>query len=462
MPANFISNTGLYLIVMLGLFRAVIVGQAVAQTSPADEPYSLSYAAGGYDAQGNFLGGTEQMNLTPYEGKLYAGLGYFMDQPQLFPQHLDPKSGAQILVLDSSNAQWQQEYVFSQKDAAGGFEYTRISTMQVIQFHNYDANGNIIGLLAEMLVVGTGDAVYTQLSPGTWEDTQIPATSPIRSLAVYYDPTDGTEKLYAGGGVQGNVVNQPVFSGVYNPAIPGRIQWNPTPEYIGVGGRVMSIAACDGALFAAARPSIFRRNNALKSWELVYSFPITNQFDLSKSASGFRALTCVDAPHGEQALLGGFEGIEGDILRIGPQTGAAVVELHTRRFLTQQWGVPPAAPDIIAGYDEMPAISSGTAEIRLIGLLALDFNNLNASWFLSRTTSYPPAYELCQIDAPTTWPYNRSDGALWSVRETAVSPFAEDQGQILYVGGYDSHYHPDHNTAWIERVGINTALQGCK
>jgi hypothetical protein len=52
---------------------AGVVAPAVAQTAaaaPADEPYTLSYAAGGYDADQNFLGGTTLMNLAGSEGNL--------------------------------------------------------------------------------------------------------------------------------------------------------------------------------------------------------------------------------------------------------------------------------------------------------------------------------------------------------------------------------------------------------
>jgi hypothetical protein len=44
------------------------------------------------------------------------------------------------------------------------------------------------------------------------------------------------------------------------------------------------------------------------------------------------------------------------------------------------------------------------------------------------------------------------------VRAIIVSPFAEDGGQALYLGGYDADLYPAHNTAWLYRVGLNTAL----
>jgi hypothetical protein len=132
------------------------------------------------------------------------------------------------------------------------------------------------------------------------------------------------------------------------------------------------------------------------------------------------------------------------------------------KFLTQQWGapLPPSRPDIIAGYNDIPLVKSGGGEIRIFGLLAGSPRpkEQNAAWFLSRTTGYPLRYELHKVRAPLNWPYTRSDGNLWSVRAIAVSPFPEDQGQILYMRGYDGHFKPDHNTAWLCRVGVDTAI----
>jgi hypothetical protein len=56
------------------------------------------------------------------------------------------------------------------------------------------------------------------------------------------------------------------------------------------------------------------------------------------------------------------------------------------------------------------------------------------------------------------WPYYRSNVALESIRTVTVSPFPEDQGQVIYLGGYDGGHVAHHNTAWLYRVGINTAL----
>jgi hypothetical protein len=429
-------------------------------TSPATESYSLSFAAGGYGSRGEFLGGTELMSLVAFQGRLYAGNGYWMDRPFLFGRN-DPIPGAQVLVLDSRSSRWRQEVAFGQRNSWGGPEHARPSSMAVIQFHSFDTSGNVAGVLAEILTVGldgqNGAAVYTQKSPGVWENTHFPAGPSVRALAVHYDPVDRTEKVYAGGGRDYGVI----YSGVYDPSAPGRIRWNRGPEDVKLRNRVMSLRECNGALFAAARPGIYRRNDQTKTWDTIFSYPIRNSFDESRYASGFRALTCVDGggAGGQTGLLTSFEGVSGDILKVDPQTKGAIIELHTRQFLTEQWGDPPTEQDVIAGYDALPLVKQNP-DVRLFGLLAFSprTSERNSAWFLSRSDGATPRYELHQV-RPLPSPYNRSDTALWSVRAISVSPFPEDQGQVVYLGGYDGHFRPDHNTAWLYRVGIATTLE---
>jgi hypothetical protein len=445
---------------LASLAELQVAPEASAQKLPANEPYSLSYAAGSYDANGSFLGGTELMNLVAFKGALYAGIGYWMDRQSAWR---DPKPGAQVIVLDTKFSQWRQDFKSSVRATAQ--EYTRVSAMERIEFHRFDDVGHVSGLLAEMLVVGldgpAGGAVYTQRSPGNWEDTRIPANASIRSLSLHYDSLDRVEKLYVAGGAQLYAPHEGnIYSGVYDAVAPGRIRWDPRPEPVKFQNRVMSMVDCGGVLFAAAKPSIYRRNDQKRQWELVYSHPRQYSFDETKYASGFRALTCINATGSTGgALLASFEGISGEIVKIDLQTGVATVELQSREFLTQQWGYPPAKPDIIIGYNDIPLVKDDP-ETRLFGLLAISPKPAehNSAWLLSRTNNNMLGYQLHEV-RPPSWPNRRSDGALWSVRAIAISPFPDDQNKIVYLGGYDGHFAPDHNTAWLYRVGVNVALE---
>lgn len=438
-------------------------------TGTADERYSVSFQAGQTDPKGNFLGGTELMNLVAFQGKLYAGVGYWEDDPQLFPAHVDPRSGPQILVLDSRESQWRQEASFSQKDVNGRFKYGRISSMGKVTFH-YDYNGTRLSNPVDILLVGLdvrNGAVFTQRSPGNWEDTLLPTGIQVRSFAVHYDAIARTEKLYvaAGNGETGRQ-NGAIYSGTFDPSSRGQIRWSSTPEFTDFKNRAMSVVDCDGHLFFAAKPSIYERNDRDGTWSTVYSYPLT-PYNASKYVSGFRGLTCESNPTDSTkvVLLTAFEGMPGDVMMIDPETKREVLpSFHTARFLRSTWGDPPAAGNrhTIVGYNDIPLVHTKDGDYRLFGLLAQTSKAdlINSAWILSRKEGVigPDAFTLHQV-TPLPWQYHRSDNKLWSVRTIIVSPFAKDKGQVLYLGGYDGHFAPDHNTAWLYRVGVNTALQ---
>ncbi|HTZ34835.1 MAG TPA: hypothetical protein VMB84_02355, partial [Stellaceae bacterium] len=273
----------------LGVLGTRAAAQGAAG-SPAAEPYSLSYAAGGYDSRGNFLGGTELMNLTAFGGRLYAGVGYWMDRPAVFAAGYEQRGpagpgNAQVLVLDSRGSQWRQEYAFGQAH--------RLSAMEIVRFPR--AN---VAMLAVGLDSGNG-GVFTQRAPGVWENTGVPTQTPIRSLAVHYDTADGREKLFAAtGGAEDRYFDRAVYAGSYDPGAPGRIRWDPTPERVSAEARTMSMTECDGVLYAAAKPSIYRRNDARRGWEVLYTNPISDSFGHTHFTSGFRGLTCIAGPDG--------------------------------------------------------------------------------------------------------------------------------------------------------------------
>jgi len=431
------------------------------RASHFSEPYTLSYAAGGYDAAGNFMGGTEFLSLVAFQGKLYGAVGYWMDRPDHFPQHPDPAPGPQVLVLDSSHGQWRQEVAFSRYAE----QRARVSTMEAVTFHRFNEAGKLVGTQAEFLVAAAGDAggsVFTRRSAGNWVDTHLPVPGAVRSLVVHYDPVAKVEKLYAGSGGNGNAIGtQTVYSGVYDPSAPGWIKWNPVPELITNTSRVMSMCDCDGQLFAGAKPSILGQNDQTQSFTSIYSYA-THPFDTTRYASGFRGLTPITRANGTKFILSGFEGVKGDIQEIDPATGTAITELQARQFLTRLWRGAPIGSDIVVGYNNIPLVAP---EIRLFGLLTHSPNpsEANSAWMLSRvgTTGGAYSYNLHEI-RPLSFPYRRTDLALYSVRTEIVSPFPEDLGQVLFLGGYDGHFKGDHNTAWLYRVGIGTALSPYK
>ena len=68
----------------------------------------------------------------------------------------------------------------------------------------------------------------------------------------------------------------------------------------------------------------------------------------------------------------------------------------------------------------------------------------NARYCIRHAEGARITYELAEITDPR-------EPQLVATRTIAVSPFPEDQGRVLYFGGYDCNGVPSHNTAWIYR-----------
>ena len=82
-------------------------------------------------------------------------------------------------------------------------------------------------------------------------------TPQVRSFGGHRDRATGIDRVFAGQDPRG------IFSGAYDPAVPGRIRWGAAPELdlsgvsaAGLSGRnghlrVSSFAECNGRLYAA-------------------------------------------------------------------------------------------------------------------------------------------------------------------------------------------------------------------
>src|ERR1700675_3741810 len=82
------------------------------------------FESGIRDTQGNFLGGTEVRDLVGFQGRLYAGLGQWMD----LPTNGDPAMPAEIIVLDGPGRSWRREAWFPETISNGRyFQYTAVS-----------------------------------------------------------------------------------------------------------------------------------------------------------------------------------------------------------------------------------------------------------------------------------------------------------------------------------------------
>jgi hypothetical protein len=246
-----------------------------------------------------------------------------------------------------------------------------------------------------------------------------------------------------------------IFSGAFDSET-NVIKWGATAESgtvkVTIGGdRVMSFAACGGKLYASIYDAIFARTDgANPNWRKIYQYSGPT---LNPASSGFRGLTCVpNLNRAGSMLIAALEG-PGDIYDIPLNGSPPTIELNTSNYLSAQLGV--WVDYVIGAYNNMivyPQSGSASCPDVLIGLsiVAANYPNAYENWdptatFLVRHCN--GAYGLRKIVDPSITPVP----PLLAARALAASQFSGDPEGTLYLGGYDEHAMPAHNTDWIYR-----------
>jgi CubicO group peptidase (beta-lactamase class C family) len=421
--------------------------------------FKKDYFPGTLDINGNYMGGTEAMALAGFHGKLYAAIGFAMDVPSN-----EPKLGAQILVKETKNSNWKVEKQFDTTNL-------RIETIKKISIEK-DINGNMINPPKEFLAAGPS-GLYTPVMPWTsiwlktenseeWTESQIiKRYLGIRSFQVFTDKVTGLQHLFAGLNVGA------IYKGSYESGNSNIFKWNDKPELIGVG-RIMSFCECNGTLYASTniedttkplKGGIYKRiDGDNPKWEKIYEVPY---YDPKIGQSGFiRGLTCVPNPinQNDSVIIAALE-YKGLIIRIDPDNNnQSAIEIDLMKYLNEQWndsllnknGVGGVYNRFTSYFDPVSMSNVWLAGIwaHKIGYPGID---KNGSYFIQRDET--GKYKWCYIyDYDNPIPVDKT---LTGTRDIEISPFPEDNGNVLYFCGFDAGYGPSHNTAWIYKGTIN-------
>jgi hypothetical protein len=451
------------------------VAASPARSDPLGLVFSKDYFPGTRDSSGRWMGGTETMSLLAHQGKLFAGLGDWMDTPYGKPKGDQPWTGAQVLVKDSAAAPWRVDVRF-------GDDYLRTESLFSAVFTT-DASGARLASPVTMLIAGPSDwnaagvrwatAWTRDDDTGRWTRTQVaqePRHAGVRSFACHVDAVTGVNCLFAG------VSQGQIFRGGYDPAAPGRLRWHPEPELTGTG-RPMCMAEANGVLYAACgiksersdSGGLFRRiDGRSPKWELVYRWPylLKEQGDEWAILRGLTAVPGKEKGPGPLTTLGvldpflfqvliGTRTHTGVVERIDPMRGhAATVELDIRAYFAKAWGIPAYQGPCLSAYNRIvPATHPVTGErIHLIGVWVEHPQQggppYNGSYYLVRRRD--GAYEwgaVYDFDHPI-----QAGSGLHGTRAIEVSPFPEDNLRVFYFGGHDCAFRESHNTAWIYRA----------
>jgi hypothetical protein len=441
-----------------GLRRASTGMKVTANsTSPEETGYlswQISYSAGVTDSQGNYLGGTEIMDIVAHKGKLYASISMWMDTPSLNGSDNEPKKGCQLLVKDSPDSPWRLEHQFPVTNL-------RLTSLESFTFTK-DGVGSLLSepvtiLMCAPTTIGNVSIYSRDDISGRWTEMVVGFSykyTDVRSMGLHRDKFTGMERVFMASKETG------VISGVYDATLPGKIRWDETPELTGLQGRPMAFCECNGSLYMAAKPAVYLRIDGEKPhWETIYSY----HTPAGDAASGMRGLTSVPNPEGSgEVLLMTLEGDADQILYLDPSNNhAPTVELSIIDYLSKQLGTSKQG-GAIAAYNDMCWVKNpNTGEkVLLVGLAAFlrNANGTGSTIFTGYFIRYlDGSYELEQIP-PIPEP-KRSNPELCGTRTIAISPFSLDNDQVVYAGGYDAAGKPAHNTAWIYQASLQDVLK---
>jgi len=409
--------------------------------------YSKDYYPGTLDDSNKFIGGTETTHLVTHNRKLFAAIGYKNDAT-----YNDPIPGPQILLKEDANSAWKEDKSF--KSGSRGF----IGSLKSITFKT-DKDGNTLVppqtiLLASPNMLDKNISIFSRNDDSdSWTEMIVKnnvKNAYINILTDHFDKTNGIHYIFAG------TTESALYRGAYDPDTPGNIFWNSEPELTS-SNKIDSTAIANGDLYIAmssnGNPSdhdggLFKRLDGKNpSWKFIYEWRIP-----SEEFSGMRGLTAVPDPEGglHEVLIGAREST-GFIDRINPLNNYQITsEYNIRNYFSSIWDDFNNEESITTANDMLPVADPDAGEkYHLIGLNINHPENsnplFNGSYFLIR-----------HIDGSYTWEniYDKNNNTkpLDACRTIANSPFPEDNGKALYLGGFDANYGSHHNSACVYRA----------
>ena len=405
---------------------------------------------------GRPIRGTEIVHLVAHKGRLYAGNGYWMDT-----RGYAAIPWAQVIVLDSPEGEWRV-------DLALGRGHLRVTALKSVTFAT-DANGKPLNKPANLLLAASDiqagkreSNIWTRNDEtGKWAKTILPAGHDLRrstrAIKVHRDQQTGVDRIFVAAGALG------IYSGVFDAEQPGKIRWDREAEIGPLAIRPMSFTQANGSLYASAGTSVYRREDGIsRVWAKVYTDDTPEHWELG----GIRGLSTVPSPDGSgESIL--FSHTD-RIIRVDPTNDhASTVELRIRPLLARSWktDVPGS---IIAAYSNMLPLKDPITG-RTVHIMGVQGRverggrdkkyrvDTYGGWYAGGSYLIRESdqhYRLKQVNG--RWEPGKPK--LVAPRTFVLSPFAEDAGKVIYIGGFDCNFFPARDTAWVFRASLETVL----
>lgn len=440
--------------------------------------WERSYRAGVTDCNGHYMGGSEMIHLVSHKGRLFAGNGYWQDSRNVCYGGKSSEGWAQVLRLDKPGGPWVV-------DLEMGPCHMRAQILKSVTFTT-DSNGKPFKAPVNLLLAceNTFKANQTETTMYTRDDetgkwvTSTVFTGPrladiedqsVRARCVHRDQVTAVEQIFVSLGKLG------VFSGVYDPSLPGNVRWASRSESGPVEIRPMAIINSGDDLFFSAGRNVYRRNDGVSpSYTVVQDMSDIYPDVAVQPMGGIRGLSSIPSPGGKgNSLI--FVMAEGNrsrgaIYRLDPTGDGRYTrtrEVYLDELMSRYLSGNPVYTILAAYNNFQPVLDPATKEcVHLIGFESWISGHRFPLWGENKEGGFYAGgmyairdkngtYRLKEINGRCT----PSSPPLVATRCFAMSPFPEPPGGALYFGGHDGNQKPSHNMAWVFSTSVTNALQ---
>ena len=430
-----------------------------------------SFTAGVYDLNNQLLGGSEVLQLISHKKMLFASIGYWQDDNNIWYGGSNNSIGwGQINSLDNPSANWKEDLFL-------GGNYLRPEILKQIIFTK-DQFGNALSSPDTVLICAgySPNYITSQVTVksfvrndlnGTWGESQIVQGSfpaggnySIRDIEMYVDKLTGFEYVFATVGTQG------IYKGKYNPANPGKIDWISTAEFGPLSIRPLGIEIANGKLYFSSGSKLYRRIDGFSpSYVIDHDFSDLGSI-INEDVGGIRGLTTIDNANGsDEAFLlmwcpnGQSQGV---IYRLEPDSGGFNRIYETKiSLLVENYLVGSSVSYLLGAYNEFYEYTDPLTNdtYHIIGFESSISSGSYPTWngyysgalFAKRDNNMQ--YTLEEVNGTI----GMNDKALVAIRCYVKSPFNSDES--IYFGGFDPNGSISTNMAWIyKKTYQNTSV----
>ena len=434
------------------------------------QTWEKSFSPGDFDLNGQYLGGSEVMQLVSHKKKLYASIGYWQDATNIWYGGSNSSIGwGQIIRNDNSNRNWQE-------DLKLGSNYLRPEILKQLIFTK-DAQGNMLTFPDTLLISAAYSPNYiTNMvsarafvrndNNGIWEESLIfqgglPAGEnySIRDIQVYTDEITGIEQIYISVGTQG------IFTGIYNPNITGKINWSSIAEIGPLNIRSLGITQANNSLYFSSGNKLYKREDGINfSYSVIHDFSDLST-TINSAVGGIRGLTTILNPNYEALLLMWCPDgqSKGTIYRLEPNGNGGFNRYYETKIslLVENYLAGSSVNYLLGAYNEFYEYTDPITNeaYHIIGFESSISSGLHPNWngyysgalFAKRDNNMQ--YTLEEVNGTI----GINDKALVAIRCYVKSPFNSDES--IYFGGFDPNSNISTNMAWIyKKTYQNTSV----